>query len=213
MQYLQQVTDANAPHIYKSTFTYLSPNSTWLVTSRLDTTRHVRRVEPMHFCCVEFVEQHGSTRSPRHARHVERVESCRDMSWRAKWNLGFTYVRYLHFLWCLCSLKVRLTINARERRRMHDLNDALDELRSVIPYAHGPSVRKLSKIATLLLAKNYILMQVWTARRENADWKTRVLKDDNVMHASIGADNVTFVLRATTGAKVCEWVSEWVSRV
>jgi hypothetical protein len=29
----------------------------------------------------------------------------------------------------------------------------------VIPYAHSPSVRKLSKIATLLLAKNYILMQ------------------------------------------------------
>lgn len=53
----------------------------------------------------------------------------------------------------------RLGINARERRRMHDLNDALDELRSVIPYAHSPSVRKLSKIATLLLAKNYILMQ------------------------------------------------------
>ncbi|EAW75312.1 basic helix-loop-helix domain containing, class B, 4, isoform CRA_b [Homo sapiens] len=30
---------------------------------------------------------------------------------------------------------------------------------AVIPYAHSPSVRKLSKIATLLLAKNYILMQ------------------------------------------------------
>lgn len=55
---------------------------------------------------------------------------------------------------------VRLNINARERRRMHDLNDALDELRSVIPYAHSPSVRKLSKIATLLLAKNYILVSV-----------------------------------------------------
>ncbi|XP_045470088.1 class E basic helix-loop-helix protein 22 [Harmonia axyridis] len=54
---------------------------------------------------------------------------------------------------------VRLNINARERRRMHDLNDALDDLRAVIPYAHSPSVRKLSKIATLLLAKNYILMQ------------------------------------------------------
>lgn len=53
----------------------------------------------------------------------------------------------------------RLSINARERRRMHDLNDALDDLRSVIPYAHGPSVRKLSKIATLLLAKNFIMMQ------------------------------------------------------
>lgn len=55
---------------------------------------------------------------------------------------------------------VRLNINARERRRMHDLNDALDELRSVIPYAHSPSVRKLSKIATLLLAKNYILVRI-----------------------------------------------------
>ncbi len=55
--------------------------------------------------------------------------------------------------------KFRLNVNTRERRRMHDLNDALDELRSVIPYAHSPSVRKLSKIATLLLAKNYILMQ------------------------------------------------------
>ncbi|CAF0822189.1 unnamed protein product [Didymodactylos carnosus] len=54
---------------------------------------------------------------------------------------------------------LRLSINARERRRMHDLNDALDELRSVIPYAHSPSVRKLSKIATLFLAKNYILLQ------------------------------------------------------
>lgn len=54
---------------------------------------------------------------------------------------------------------VRLNINARERRRMHDLNDALDELRHVIPYAQSPSVRKLSKIATLLLAKNYIIMQ------------------------------------------------------
>jgi len=54
----------------------------------------------------------------------------------------------------------RLTINYRERCRMHDLNEALDELRRVLPYAHGKSVRKLSKIATLLLAKNHILMQV-----------------------------------------------------
>lgn len=41
---------------------------------------------------------------------------------------------------------------------MHDLNLAMDRLREVMPYAHGPSVRKLSKIATLLLARNYILM-------------------------------------------------------
>ena len=54
----------------------------------------------------------------------------------------------------------RTTINYRERCRMHDLNEALDDLRSAIPYAHGTSVRKLSKISTLLLARNHILMQV-----------------------------------------------------
>ncbi|KAJ8255556.1 hypothetical protein COCON_G00194200 [Conger conger] len=53
---------------------------------------------------------------------------------------------------------MRLKINSRERKRMHDLNIAMDGLREVMPYAHGPSVRKLSKIATLLLARNYILM-------------------------------------------------------
>uniref|UniRef100_A0A8C4QUH2 Oligodendrocyte transcription factor 2 n=1 Tax=Eptatretus burgeri TaxID=7764 RepID=A0A8C4QUH2_EPTBU len=54
--------------------------------------------------------------------------------------------------------QLRLKINSRERKRMHDLNVAMDGLREVMPYAHGPSVRKLSKIATLLLARNYILM-------------------------------------------------------
>jgi hypothetical protein len=42
---------------------------------------------------------------------------------------------------------------------MHDLNEALDDLRKSIPYAHGTTVRKLSKIATLLLARNHIIMQ------------------------------------------------------
>jgi len=87
---------------------------------------------------------------------------------------------------------VRLGINARERRRMHDLNDALDELRAVIPYAHGPSVRKLSKIATLLLAKNYILMQAsmhqlakWPIHTCNATQlnSTVVTVGDNAMTA------------------------------
>lgn len=53
---------------------------------------------------------------------------------------------------------MRLKVNSRERKRMHDLNAALDGLREVIPYANGANVRKLSKMATLLLAKNYILM-------------------------------------------------------
>ena len=53
---------------------------------------------------------------------------------------------------------LRLRVNSRERKRMHDLNSALDSLREVMPYAKGASVRKLSKIATLVLAKNYILL-------------------------------------------------------
>ncbi|KAM9670841.1 oligodendrocyte transcription factor 1 [Dama dama] len=59
--------------------------------------------------------------------------------------------------------QLRRKINSRERKRMHDLNLAMDALREVIlPYsaAHcqGAPGRKLSKIATLLLARNYILL-------------------------------------------------------
>ena len=48
----------------------------------------------------------------------------------------------------------RIESNERERQRMHSLNDAFGELRSVIP--HVDIGRKLSKIETLTLAKNYI---------------------------------------------------------
>ncbi|XP_046570105.1 protein atonal homolog 1-like isoform X1 [Haliotis rubra] len=48
----------------------------------------------------------------------------------------------------------RLESNERERMRMHSLNDAFGELREVIP--HVRLDRKLSKIETLTLAKNYI---------------------------------------------------------
>ena len=54
--------------------------------------------------------------------------------------------------------EIRLRINSRERQRMHDLNSALDSLRQVMPYSNGPSVKKLSKMSTLLLARNYIVM-------------------------------------------------------
>jgi hypothetical protein len=52
----------------------------------------------------------------------------------------------------------RAKINLRERKRMHDLNLAMEGLREVMPCANGPSMRKLSKIATLSLARNYIQM-------------------------------------------------------
>ncbi|BFZ09394.1 hypothetical protein BsWGS_12433 [Bradybaena similaris] len=54
--------------------------------------------------------------------------------------------------------EIRLRINSRERQRMHDLNSALDSLRQVMPYSSGASVKKLSKMSTLLLARNYIVM-------------------------------------------------------
>ncbi|VDM05666.1 unnamed protein product [Schistocephalus solidus] len=52
---------------------------------------------------------------------------------------------------------IRLKINTRERQRMQDLNRAMDELRTVMPYECKPQGRKLSKIATLELARQYIL--------------------------------------------------------
>lgn len=48
----------------------------------------------------------------------------------------------------------RLESNERERVRMHLLNDAFQELREVVP--HIRLGRRLSKIETLALAKNYI---------------------------------------------------------
>jgi len=57
------------------------------------TTRRARHVER-----VERVEMSVSSRAVRQAwhsqnawvRHVERVESCRDVTWQAKWNLGLS---------------------------------------------------------------------------------------------------------------------------
>ncbi|XP_023334919.1 protein dimmed [Eurytemora carolleeae] len=45
--------------------------------------------------------------------------------------------------------------NFRERIRMHELNHAFQSLREVIPHVHQS--RKLSKLETLSLAKNYIM--------------------------------------------------------
>uniref|UniRef100_A0A3Q0T576 Oligodendrocyte transcription factor 1 n=1 Tax=Amphilophus citrinellus TaxID=61819 RepID=A0A3Q0T576_AMPCI len=50
--------------------------------------------------------------------------------------------------------ELRRKINSRERKRMQDLNIAMDALREVmVPYASS-----LSKISTLVLARNYILL-------------------------------------------------------
>uniref|UniRef100_A0A4W5R6S6 Oligodendrocyte transcription factor 1 n=1 Tax=Hucho hucho TaxID=62062 RepID=A0A4W5R6S6_9TELE len=55
-------------------------------------------------------------------------------------------------------MELRRKINSRERKRMQDLNFAVDALREVmVPYASSPS-SSLSKIFTLVLTRNYILL-------------------------------------------------------
>lgn len=66
----------------------------------------------------------------------------------------------------MIAMQVRRTkANARERNRMHGLNDALDRLRAHVPcgsrstsshHNHQHQQQKLSKIETLRLARNYI---------------------------------------------------------
>jgi len=85
----------------------LGSNSTWL-----DSTRHIRRVEPMHFGCVELVEQHSSTRSTRSsrlARLARQSRTCRVESSRAKWNLSLTTYQLQSLFVCCnhsCSLEL-----------------------------------------------------------------------------------------------------------
>uniref|UniRef100_A0A673GXZ6 Oligodendrocyte transcription factor 1 n=1 Tax=Sinocyclocheilus rhinocerous TaxID=307959 RepID=A0A673GXZ6_9TELE len=58
--------------------------------------------------------------------------------------------------------ELRRKINSRERKRMQDLNVAMDALREVmhpyLPPGVPPTGRRLSKISTLVLARNYILL-------------------------------------------------------
>lgn len=73
----------------------------------------------------------------------------------------------------------RLESNERERQRMHSLNDAFQDLREVIPHVNLD--RKLSKIETLTLAKNYIKALtnvICEIRGENAPYSLPVAEDN-----------------------------------
>lgn len=56
----------------------------------------------------------------------------------------------------------RMKANDRERHRMHNLNSALDSLRSILPTL--PEDTKLTKIETLRFARNYIWALTETLR-------------------------------------------------
>ena len=94
----------------------ISPNSTWLATSRLNTTRNVRRVEPVQLVVSSMSSSSCRACPASRARRVELVLSrlsscacstsstqskCTDSTrrtccvetWRAKWNLGYTVLQ------------------------------------------------------------------------------------------------------------------------
>ncbi|XP_060569450.1 neurogenic differentiation factor 1-like [Ruditapes philippinarum] len=64
---------------------------------------------------------------------------------------------------------VRIGATVRERTRMHMLNDAFDELRKVVPKNSLGEHQKLSKIATLRLAIQYIGALVTTLRTSGVE--------------------------------------------
>jgi len=98
-----------------------------LGSSRLETTRHVRRYEfwLCRACRTARLDTTSSTRldtsnvsspwilavssvSNSTARHVERVESFRNVTWRAKWNMGLCRSARHGHEWCGTHAKYRL---------------------------------------------------------------------------------------------------------
>uniref|UniRef100_A0A1I7UY82 BHLH domain-containing protein n=1 Tax=Caenorhabditis tropicalis TaxID=1561998 RepID=A0A1I7UY82_9PELO len=72
---------------------------------------------------------------------------------------------------------LRNSINSRERRRMHELNDEFEALRECLPYPNEANSRRMSKANTLLLASNWIKQLV------NANHKLQL--DLNAAHAKV----------------------------
>ena len=66
---------------------------------------------------------------------------------------------------------IRVGATVRERTRMHVLNDAFDELRKVIPKSNLSEQQKLSKIATLRQAIQYIDALVRTLESSGVEIK------------------------------------------
>ena len=64
--------------------------------------------------------------------------------------------------------KRRMEANARERRRMHSLNEAFDRLRSVVPGVSGD--RQLSKYDTLQMAQTYIAALQDLLKKDTWPW-------------------------------------------
>ncbi|XP_051276157.1 neurogenin-1 [Dicentrarchus labrax] len=91
----------------------------------------------------------------------------------------------------------RTKANDRERNRMHNLNDALDELREVLPAF--PDETKLTKIETLRFAHNYIWALSETIRI--ADLQAGKTGDPPLLLSSRIAE------APSPGSDACSWSS------
>uniref|UniRef100_A0A7N8WKZ2 Neurogenin 3 n=1 Tax=Mastacembelus armatus TaxID=205130 RepID=A0A7N8WKZ2_9TELE len=87
----------------------------------------------------------------------------------------------------------RMKANDRERHRMHNLNSALDALRSILPAL--PEDAKLTKIETLRFAHNYIWALTETLRMNDQYGHT-------AEHLQVSAD-----LRSPSSVSSAEWDS------
>ncbi|XP_013915459.1 PREDICTED: neurogenin-1 [Thamnophis sirtalis] len=91
---------------------------------------------------------------PKHLASPEPgSQRCEEEKERGKRRRGRTKVKNESVLHTIKKTR-RVKANDRERNRMHNLNAALDELRSVLPTF--PDDTKLTKIETLRFAYNYI---------------------------------------------------------
>ncbi|XP_008325456.1 neurogenin-1 [Cynoglossus semilaevis] len=86
----------------------------------------------------------------------------------------------------------RLKANDRERNRMHNLNDALDTLRGVLPAF--PDETKLTKIETLRFAHNYIWALSETIRIAD-------------LQAGKSSDGPLLLSAPSPGSDACSWSS------
>uniref|UniRef100_A0A3Q2FCE6 Neuronal differentiation 4 n=1 Tax=Cyprinodon variegatus TaxID=28743 RepID=A0A3Q2FCE6_CYPVA len=115
-------------------------------------------ISPLQWMDGEVSSPDGSTLAPPHhygaggtcqqTREMGRQEDESESRRRGPKKKRMTKARQERFR------ARRIKANARERSRMHGLNDALENLRSIMP-CHSKT-QKLSKIETLRLARNYI---------------------------------------------------------
>ena len=116
-----------------------SPNSIWLVLSRLDMTRHVRCVEP-----IELVVMSMSSRAVRQARHSQNawtghndhVKSCWDVTSQVEFGLDLLMhqrrTRYMHSLTKISILVHEPSIVAQ--RILNTLPPSVRECRSLTAF-------------------------------------------------------------------------------